>query len=98
MRILANRIWSSRVFISRQPALQLHVRTIPPLYALWSLRLYRTRPNPPARGAPVANSVKLRPYQEDSIQAVLKYLADGEKRLGISLATGSGKTVSPPPL
>ena len=38
--------------------------------------------------------VELRPYQEDSIQSVLDYLARGEKRLGISLATGSGKTVS----
>ena len=37
--------------------------------------------------------IELRPYQEDSIQAVLKYLTNGEKRLGISLATGSGKTV-----
>lgn len=37
--------------------------------------------------------VKLRPYQEDSIQSVLKYLENGERRLGISLATGGGKTV-----
>ncbi|KAK0788390.1 putative ATP-dependent helicase IRC3 [Friedmanniomyces endolithicus] len=41
--------------------------------------------NPPA--------TSLRPYQEDIIQAVLGYLAKGEKRLGISLATGGGKTV-----
>ncbi|KAK0275999.1 putative ATP-dependent helicase IRC3 [Friedmanniomyces endolithicus] len=41
--------------------------------------------NPPA--------TSLRPYQEDIIQAVLAYLAKGEKRLGISLATGGGKTV-----
>ncbi|KAK0878969.1 putative ATP-dependent helicase IRC3 [Friedmanniomyces endolithicus] len=41
--------------------------------------------NPPA--------TSLRPYQEDIIQAVLDYLAKGEKRLGISLATGGGKTV-----
>lgn len=39
------------------------------------------------------SSVQLRPYQEDSIQSVLEYLAKGERRLGISLATGAGKTV-----
>jgi ATP-dependent helicase IRC3 len=38
--------------------------------------------------------IALRPYQEESISAVLSYLNKGEKRLGISLATGSGKTVS----
>ncbi|KAK5121631.1 hypothetical protein LTR85_004803 [Meristemomyces frigidus] len=38
-------------------------------------------------------AVTLRPYQEESIQAVLDYLAKGERRLGLSLATGSGKTV-----
>ncbi|WPG97598.1 DEAD/DEAH box helicase-like protein [Acrodontium crateriforme] len=47
-----------------------------------------TKP-PVDRPAPV----QLRPYQEESIQSVLKYLKQGERRLGISLATGSGKTV-----
>ncbi|KAI9805974.1 MAG: hypothetical protein M1825_000588 [Sarcosagium campestre] len=37
--------------------------------------------------------VQLRQYQEDCIQSVLSYLNKGHKRLGISLATGSGKTV-----
>jgi ATP-dependent helicase IRC3 len=37
--------------------------------------------------------VRLREYQEECIQSVLSYLVRGEKRLGISLATGSGKTV-----
>ncbi|KAM3423315.1 hypothetical protein BST61_g754 [Cercospora zeina] len=37
--------------------------------------------------------VQLRPYQEESIQSVLEYIKRGEKRLAISLATGSGKTV-----
>ncbi|KAH2319259.1 hypothetical protein KXV92_001793 [Aspergillus fumigatus] len=35
----------------------------------------------------------LRDYQEECIQSVLKYLDEGHKRLGISLATGAGKTV-----
>lgn len=38
-------------------------------------------------------AIHLRQYQEECIQAVLSNLAQGRKRLGISLATGSGKTV-----
>lgn len=38
--------------------------------------------------------IRLRDYQDECIQAVLSYLDKGQKRLGISLATGSGKTVS----
>ncbi|CZR62239.1 probable 51.5 kDa protein [Phialocephala subalpina] len=37
--------------------------------------------------------IKLREYQEECIQAVLFHLDQGHKRLGISLATGAGKTV-----
>jgi ATP-dependent helicase IRC3 len=49
---------------------------------------------PPIASAP-ANppAITLREYQEECIQAVLSYLAAGHKRLGISLATGAGKTV-----
>jgi len=36
---------------------------------------------------------QLREYQEECIQSVLASLENGHKRLGISLATGSGKTV-----
>ncbi|KAK3324277.1 P-loop containing nucleoside triphosphate hydrolase protein [Cercophora scortea] len=36
---------------------------------------------------------RLRDYQEECIQSVLASLEKGHKRLGISLATGSGKTV-----
>ncbi len=38
-------------------------------------------------------AIRLRQYQEEAIQSVLSYLEKGHKRLGISLATGSGKTV-----
>lgn len=38
--------------------------------------------------------IRLREYQEECIQSVLSYLRKGHKRLGVSLATGSGKTVS----
>lgn len=37
--------------------------------------------------------LELRDYQEECIQSVLASLEKGQKRLGISLATGSGKTV-----
>lgn len=37
--------------------------------------------------------IQLRPYQEESINAVLDNIQQGERRLGLSLATGSGKTV-----
>lgn len=37
--------------------------------------------------------IRLRQYQEECIQSVLSYLKNGHKRLGVSLATGSGKTV-----
>jgi ATP-dependent helicase IRC3 len=37
--------------------------------------------------------ITLREYQEECIQSVLSYLDKGHKRLGVSLATGAGKTV-----
>ncbi|KAF2122285.1 P-loop containing nucleoside triphosphate hydrolase protein [Lophiotrema nucula] len=46
---------------------------------------------PPTPVAPL--QIKLREYQEECIQSVLSYLQAGHKRLGVSLATGSGKTV-----
>ena len=44
---------------------------------------------------PREEAIRLREYQEECIQSVLSYLDKGHKRLGISLATGSGKTVRP---
>lgn len=38
--------------------------------------------------------LQLRDYQEECIDSVLSSLKSGHKRVGISLATGSGKTVS----
>ncbi|KAJ5562578.1 hypothetical protein N7535_002975 [Penicillium sp. DV-2018c] len=42
--------------------------------------------------ASVPSGIVLRDYQEESIQSVLKYVDEGHRRLGISLATGAGKT------
>ena len=39
------------------------------------------------------DTIELRAYQEECIQSVLSSLENGHKRVGISLATGSGKTV-----
>ncbi len=61
-----------------------------PTPSIW--RRYATTVVKPAAGPPL--KIRLRQYQEECIQAVLSYLEKGHKRLGISLATGSGKTVS----
>ncbi|EHL02943.1 P-loop containing nucleoside triphosphate hydrolase [Glarea lozoyensis ATCC 20868] len=42
---------------------------------------------------PAPLKIRLRQYQEECIQAVLASIEEGRKRLGVSLATGSGKTV-----
>ncbi|KAI0525933.1 P-loop containing nucleoside triphosphate hydrolase protein [Xylaria bambusicola] len=49
----------------------------------------------PTRGSqqPTPQPVRLREYQEECIQSVLSSLQSGHKRIGISLATGAGKTV-----
>ena len=51
-----------------------------------------TRLIPPTTLQPTL-SRPLRPYQEECVEACLKAIADGKRRLGISLATGAGKTV-----
>ncbi|RDW83729.1 DEAD/DEAH box helicase [Aspergillus mulundensis] len=78
---------------------------LPLRYLLRPARPFWTRPNtilqrpqrwnsalatatPPERPA-----IKLRDYQEECIQSVLDHVDQGHKRLGISLATGAGKTV-----
>jgi len=42
----------------------------------------------------VVPSIQLRQYQLDCIDAVLNAFQDGKRQVGVSLATGSGKTVS----
>ncbi|KAL8297005.1 hypothetical protein RB597_006216 [Gaeumannomyces tritici] len=58
--------------------------------ATFSPSLLPVMPHRPHASLP---KVVLREYQEECIQAVLASLENGHKRLGISLATGSGKTV-----
>ena len=51
-----------------------------------------TRLIPPTALQPSPNR-SLRPYQEECVEACLKAIEQGKRRLGISLATGAGKTV-----
>lgn len=68
-----------------------------PRSSLTGLRYARTKAQktPLPRPAPLATRIpiQLRDYQEECIQSVLDYLSRGHNRLGVSLATGSGKTV-----
>ena len=93
MRIAFCRIWPSNLYSFANLAARSSPGLLQKSFVSLHQRSYRTRPSTVCKSVQAGSSVKLRPYQEDSIQAVLKYLADGEKRLGISLATGSGKTV-----
>ena len=61
--------------------------------------LYATHSTRESSTSSISNSsnattgIQLRPYQEESITSVLTSLSQGARRLGLSLATGSGKTV-----
>lgn len=50
---------------------------------------------PPVKPPAVEAPLQLRDYQEECIEAVLSHVKQGHHRLGVSLATGSGKTVLP---
>ncbi|KAL2036537.1 hypothetical protein N7G274_010722 [Stereocaulon virgatum] len=63
-------------------------------YASNIRRLATIAPSPAPELVSAPNApVRLREYQEDCVQSILSYIKKGHKRLGISLATGSGKTV-----
>jgi ATP-dependent helicase IRC3 len=74
--------------ISGRPTFR-HITILSKTASLCFRRVFGTTTRAPS----LQNDIKLRDYQEDCIQTVLKSLKHGEKRLGISLATGSGKTV-----
>lgn len=63
-----------------------HTRAVPWLSTIACTPIVKAVPVP-------STAILLREYQEECIQSVLSYLEKGHKRLGISLATGSGKTV-----
>ncbi|KAF3396467.1 putative mitochondrial ATP-dependent helicase irc3 [Penicillium rolfsii] len=65
----------------------------PPQRLLVSHRWRDVRHNSTVPPLPGSSSIVLRDYQEECIQSVLSYLDEGHRRLGISLATGAGKTV-----
>ena len=73
---------SARLFLSQQSSEQ-------------SSETPSQTPSQPSTETPSQPSpgLTLRNYQEECIQSVLSSLEKGHKRLGVSLATGSGKTV-----
>lgn len=66
---------------------------IPVRHASRAHRVASAPPPPLPQPIVAPPKIQLREYQEECIQAVLSYLQAGHKRLGVSLATGSGKTV-----
>src|SRR5436190_1763325 len=69
-----------------------HRAPVPPSLLSLGTRLYSSSSSP----SKTSDHFQLRSYQEECIQSVLSSLAEGHKRVGVSLATGGGKTVRRP--
>jgi ATP-dependent helicase IRC3 len=66
----------------------------PPLRLLYATQYARnSSTSTTSNNSNGTSGIQLRPYQEESITSVLTSLSQGARRLGLSLATGSGKTV-----
>ncbi|KAI9036787.1 DEAD/DEAH box helicase [Aspergillus affinis] len=65
------------------------------LRVAYALPKQHARLNSTVAAAPTSHgdALVLRDYQEECIQSVLDHVDQGHRRLGVSLATGSGKTV-----
>ncbi|KAI1377564.1 P-loop containing nucleoside triphosphate hydrolase protein [Hypoxylon crocopeplum] len=68
------------------PAIKNHIRPLQRCFST-SIKVLATD------ASRVFQGIRLRDYQEECIQSVLGSLKRGQKRLGISLATGAGKTI-----
>jgi len=92
--ILKQWAFSHRV-VHRWPAIALRSRTAssrPPWHHPWSAT-YATASALAEAPKILPPKIQLRDYQEEAIKSVIDNLALGHRRLGISLATGAGKTV-----
>lgn len=79
--------WRTLVLVARPGGRPLAPRAVP-------VRFSSSTKAAAASIAPASHQpVQLRNYQEECIQSVLSSVEQGQKRLGISLATGAGKTV-----
>ena len=73
---------------------KIHPRLVHSIKSALSPLWVRTVSTVAAQTASPSGGLKLRAYQEECIVTILDHLQRGHKRLGVSLATGSGKTVS----
>ena len=71
-----------------------HTKTVPFINHQFVPSWLRSTSTVASQTTGLGGGLKLRAYQEDCILSILDHLQRGHKRLGVSLATGSGKTVS----